>query len=134
MAADGVFFRRVGRLSERFRAPTGAILLQGALASVFALTNTYDRLLGYIVFADWISFALAGVALMVFRTRLPGAPRPYRTPFYPWTPILFIAAGTGIVLNTFVADPRNALAGSAMILLGVPVFFLWKRSHDTRVE
>ena len=97
MAADGVFFKQVGRLSRRFRAPTAAILLQGVLASAFALTNTYDRLLGYVVFADWIFFALAGVALIVFRTRLPGAPRPYRAPFYPWTPLLFIAAGTGIV-------------------------------------
>ena len=129
MAADGVFFQRVGRLSKRFRAPTAAILLQGALASAFAITHSYDRLLGYIVFADWIFFSLAGVALMVFRSRLPGAPRPYRTPFYPWTPLLFIAAGTGIVLNTFLADPRNALAGSAIILLGVPVYFLWKRGH-----
>jgi APA family basic amino acid/polyamine antiporter len=133
MAADGVFFRRVGRLSRRFRAPTAAILLQGTLASVFALTNTYDRLLGYIVFADWIFFALAGVALMVFRARLPDAPRPTPAPFYPWTPILFVAAGTGIVLNTFLADPRNALAGSAIILLGVPVYFFWKRRHDTGV-
>jgi len=134
MAADGVFFERVGRLSRRFRAPTAAILLQGVLASFFALTNTYDRLLGYAVFADWIFFALAGVALMVFRTRLPGAPRPYRTPLYPLTPILFVAAGIGIVMNTFVADPGNALTGSAIILLGVPVFFLWKRSHGSKAE
>ncbi len=129
MAADGVFFERVGRVSRRFRAPTAAILLQGILASFFALTNTYDRLLGYAVFADWIFFSLAGVALMVFRAKLPGAPRPYPTPLYPWTPILFVTAGAGIVLNTFVADPRNALIGSAIILLGVPVFFLWKRGH-----
>lgn len=132
MAADGVFFERVGRLSRRFRAPTAAILLQGVLASFFALTNTYDRLLGYAVFADWIFFALAGVALMVFRARMPGAPRPYPTPFYPLMPILFVVAGAGIVLNTFVADPRNALTGSAIILLGVPVFFLWKRRHGTK--
>jgi basic amino acid/polyamine antiporter, APA family len=131
MAADGVFFERVGRLGRRFRAPTAAILLQGALASAFALSNTYDRLLGYVVFADWTFFALSGAALMVFRSRLPGAPRPFPTPFYPWTPLLFIAAGSGIVLNTFLADPRSALAGSVMILLGIPVYFFWKRRHDS---
>jgi APA family basic amino acid/polyamine antiporter len=126
MAADGVFFRKLAHISPRFKAPTYAILLQGALAAAFAMTHTYDRLLGYTVFADWIFFALAGVALIVFRRRLSGAPRPFPTPFYPLTPLLFIAAGAGIVLNTFVADPRNALMGSLVILLGVPVYYFWR--------
>jgi len=128
MAADGLFFKSVARVSPRFKAPTIAILLQGALASLLALSNTYDRLLGYAVFADWIFFALAGVALMVFRARRPDSPRPYPTPLYPLTPILFILAGAGIVLNLFVADLKNALAASGIMLLGVPVYFLWRRA------
>lgn len=127
MAADGVFFRWVGHISPRFRVPTVAIVLQGALAAAFALSNTYDKLLGYAVFADWIFFALAGVALIVFRHKRPEAPRPFRTRLYPLTPILFSVAGAGIVANTFVADARNAVTGTLIILLGVPVFFLWNR-------
>ena len=134
MAADGVFFRKLAHISPRFKAPTYAILLQGALAAVFALTNTYDRLLGYTVFADWIFFTLAGVALMVFRRTKADAPRPFPTPVYPLTPLLFMAAGSGIVLNTFVADPRNALMGSLVILLGVPVYYFWRlRGRDARL-
>ncbi|HEX3126314.1 MAG TPA: amino acid permease, partial [Thermoanaerobaculia bacterium] len=60
MAADGLFFRSLTKLSPRFHAPTAAILLQGGLAALFALLNTYERLLSYAVFADWIFFALAG--------------------------------------------------------------------------
>jgi len=130
MAADGVFFKSVGRLSPRFKVPTAAILLQGGLAAIFALTNTYDRLLGYAVFADWIFFALAGVALIVFRRTLPEAPRPRPTPLYPLTPVLFTLAGLGIVANTFVADPRSAIAGTAIIAAGVPVFFWWRRRNQ----
>jgi APA family basic amino acid/polyamine antiporter len=130
MAADGVFFRGVGRISPHFHVPTAAILLQGALAAVFAITNTYERLLGYAVFADWVFFSLAGVALIVFRRTLPDAPRPYRTPFYPVTPLLFIISGVGIVLNTFFTDTRNAMIGTAIIALGIPVFFLWRRYRD----
>jgi basic amino acid/polyamine antiporter, APA family len=128
MAADGLFFRSVGRLSRRFRAPTLAILIQGALASLFALTNTFERLLGYVVFADWIFFSLAGLALIALRRKLPDAARPYPVPLFPWTPIAFSAVGAGIVLNTFVADTSNALIGTAILLGGVPVFFLWRRS------
>ena len=127
MAADGVFFRSVGHLSTRFRVPTVAILLQGALASIFALSRTYDRLLGYAVFADWIFFAAAGVALIVFRRTLPHAPRPHRVPLYPLTPILFVLVGLGIVGNTFLTDWPNARMGTVILLLGVPVFLLWRR-------
>ncbi|HEY0513313.1 MAG TPA: amino acid permease [Thermoanaerobaculia bacterium] len=127
MAADGLFFRSLARLSPRFRAPTAAILLQGGLAAVYALANTYDRLLSYAVFADWIFFALAGAALVVFRRKLPEAPRPFPVPAYPWIPILFSLAGLGIVLNIYFTDTRNALVGTAIFLLGVPVYFFWRR-------
>ncbi len=127
MGADGVFFKFLGNLSPRFQVPTAAILLQGALASLFALSNRYDELLGYAVFADWIFFALAGIALIVFRRTMPKAPRPNPAPFYPITPVLFVVAGLGIVANTFVADWKNARIGALIIAAGVPVFFLWKR-------
>lgn len=130
MGADGVFFAALGRLDPRFHAPTTAILLQGALAALFAVSNRYDELLGYAVFADWIFFALAGVALMVFRRTLPDAPRPLPVPLYPLTPILFVAAGLAIVANTFVADWKNARIGVLIISAGVPVFLWWRRARN----
>ena len=126
MAADGLFFRSLARLSPRFRAPTAAILLQGGLAAVYALANTYDRLLSYTAFADWIFFVLAGLALIVFRRTMPDAPRPFPTPGYPWIPLLFILAGAGLVLNIYLTDTRNALMGTGIFLLGVPVYFVWR--------
>ncbi len=127
MARDGLFFERVARISERTHVPVAAIVLQALLASLFALSNTYAQLLGYAVFADWIFFSLAGVALIVLRVKRPDAPRPYRTPLYPWIPLVFAIAGFGIVANTFVADPTDAIIGSAIIAIGVPVYVLWRR-------
>jgi basic amino acid/polyamine antiporter, APA family len=126
MAQDGLFFAIVARTSPRTHAPVGAIVTQGVLAAGFALLNTYKALLGYAVFADWIFFALAGVALLVFRRTCPGAPRPYKTPLYPLVPLVFIVAGLGIVINTFIDDTRNAVIGSSILAIGVPVFFLWR--------
>src|SRR5262245_4707756 len=130
MGADGVFFKFLGRLSPRLQVPTAAILLQGALASFFALSNSYKELVGYAVFADWIFFALAGIALIVFRRTMPKAPRPQPVPLYPITPTLFVIAGFGIVVNTFYADWENARIGALIIAAGVPVFFLWKRMKN----
>ncbi|HBL25499.1 MAG TPA: hypothetical protein DD490_01550 [Acidobacteria bacterium] len=134
MAADGLFFRSLARLSPRFRVPTAAILLQGALAAVLALSSGYDRLLGYAVFADWVFFALSGVALLVFRRKLPDAARPFPTPGYPWVPLLFTLAAAGIVVNTFFADTGNALIGTAIFAAGVPVYFLWTARTGPRGE
>jgi APA family basic amino acid/polyamine antiporter len=132
MAQDGLFFATVARVSPRTHVPVAAIATQGLLAAVFALYNTYDRLLGYAVFADWIFFSLAGVALIVFRRTRPDAPRPYPTPLFPIVPLVFVLAGTGIVLNLFIDDPVNAVRASAIIAVGVPVFFVWRRLQPTR--
>jgi APA family basic amino acid/polyamine antiporter len=80
---------------------------------------------GYAVFADWIFFALAGVALIVLRKKMPDAQRPRPVPFYPWTPIFFALVGVGIVANTFVTDLKNAVTGAVILAAGVPVFWLW---------
>lgn len=127
MAKDGVFFAAVAKTSARTHAPVAAIATQGLLAAVFALLINYNRLVGYAVFADWIFFALAGVALMVFRRTRPDAPRPFRAPLYPIVPLIFVIAGAGIVFNTFIDDPSNALWGSVIIAAGVPVFYLWQQ-------
>lgn len=132
MARDGLFFAAVARVSPRTHVPVAAITTQGVLAACFALSNTYDRLLGYAVFADWIFFALAGVALIVFRRTRPDAPRPYRTPLYPVVPLVFVVAGLGIVANTFIDDPVNAVIGSIILAIGVPVFFLWRLASAPR--
>lgn len=132
MAKDGLFFSWLARLSPRFRAPTAAILLQGVLAAFFAFTRTYDRLLSYAVFADWIFFGLAGISLLVLRRKMPDAPRPFATPGYPVVPLLFALAGFGIVVNIFFTDFRNALAGSVVLALGVPVYLFWSRLKSRR--
>lgn len=132
MAQDRVFFRAVGTISPRFRVPTTAIVLQGVLAAVLVLTHSYEKLLGYSVFADWNFFALAGLSLVLLRRKMPGARRPWRMPLYPLPPLLFMLAGVGLVVNTFITDPQNAIAGTAIISLGVPAFFIWRRVTRSR--
>src|SRR5829696_6150277 len=103
MAADGLFFRKLAEINARFRTPAFAIIASAVWASVLALTGTFDQLLTYFVFIGWIFYGLSAASVFVYRRRMPEAPRPFRVPFYPVTPMLFIAAAAALVLNTIVA-------------------------------
>jgi basic amino acid/polyamine antiporter, APA family len=129
MAADGLFFPRLARLHPRYRTPAAAIVFQAAWAIVLTTTGRYGDLLDYVVFGDWIFFATSAAALFVYRSReRGGAPRHdgYRSPGYPLTPALFIAAALYVVVGSVTSNPGNALRGTALLALGVPVFLFWR--------
>jgi APA family basic amino acid/polyamine antiporter len=128
MAADGVFFPRLARLHPVYRTPTGAILVLAAWSIVLTLKQSFTALVDYVTFGDWIFFGLAAAALFVYRARdaATGAPGPvFRVPGYPVTPAFFVLASAYVVASSVGANPKNALIGSALILLGVPVYLFW---------
>ncbi|HSK09079.1 MAG TPA: amino acid permease [Vicinamibacterales bacterium] len=128
MANDGVFFRRVAEVHPRFRTPAFAILAQSSWAVVLILFwGTFENLISYVVFTDWIFFGLAAGSVFVFRRRMPDAPRPVRVPLYPWTPAFFVAVSAWFVAVTLVERPAQAWAGIAFLALGVPAYYSWKR-------
>jgi len=136
MAGDGLFFRSIAWLSPRTRVPTGAIILQGAWASVIALSGRYEQILSYVVSMDWVFFGLTAAGLFVFRRReaqaaaLRGNPAgrgvAYRTPGHPVTTALFVAVAWLVVANTLYKYPRQSVIGLAIVLTGIPVYFLWR--------
>jgi APA family basic amino acid/polyamine antiporter len=133
MAADGVFFPRLARLHPVHRTPSAAIVLQAAWASALALSGSFSQLVDYVAFADWVFFGLTVAALFVYRGRDRAAgrtapPGAFRVPGYPWTPAAFVAAALLVVVSSVLATPRNALVGSGLLVLGVPVFWYWSRA------
>lgn len=126
MAADGLFFKRLAVIHPRFNTPAFAVIASSAWAAALALMGTYQQLLTYVVFWGWIFYALAATSLFVYRKRIPSASRPYTVPGYPWPPLLFVLAGAALVANTVVVQPKQALIGSALVLLGVPAYLYWQ--------
>jgi APA family basic amino acid/polyamine antiporter len=124
MAADGLFFSRAGRLHPRFRTPVFALSFQAAVSLVLMTTNTYDQLLSYVVFADWLFFGLTAAALFVVRARSDagGAVRG-GVPGHPVTTGVFVAVAAGVVVNSFVAYPTQSLIGTAILAVASAVFF-----------
>lgn len=132
MAADGLFFRRLAEIHPRFKTPAFAIVAGAVWSAVLALTGTFEQLLTYVVFIGWIFYALAAASVFVYRKRMPEAVRPFRVPFYPITPLLFIAAAAALVVNTIVTQPGLAAIGLGIVLLGAPAYFIW--SGKNRVQ
>lgn len=130
MARDGVFFQRVGTVSERTRAPVVAIALQGVWASVIVLAfGLYEQVLNYVVALDAVFFGLTGAALLVFRKRDPAAVQGLKMPGHPVTTMIFVLAFWTLAASTIAQFPRDAGGGVLILLLGVPVYFYWKRKR-----
>jgi APA family basic amino acid/polyamine antiporter len=126
MAKDGLFFRRLADVHPRFGTPAVAIAATAVWSMVLAATGTFTQLLTYVVFTAWIFYGLGALSVFVFRRTQRDVARPFRVPGYPWTPALFVIAALGIVISTLVGQPQRAIAGLAVLVLGVPAYLIWR--------
>ena len=129
MAEDGLFFRSVAAVNATTRVPITAIVLQGAAASVIALSGTFGQILSYVVSVDFIFFGLTGAALFVFRRRDPDQRVAFKVPLHPITTGLFVAACALTVIATVWNNLANSLIGYAILLAGIPACLYWQRKN-----
>ncbi len=126
MSDRGLFFPSISRVSPRFKTPSVAIWLAAALAVAYVLQNDFAALADRFVLGTWPFYALAVAGVFVLRRTQPDVPRPYRTLWYPVTPILFLLASLGMVANAFLTDPKGTGTTFAIIGAGIPVYFGWR--------
>jgi len=136
MARDGLFFRSAGRLNDA-KVPASGLVLQGVWAAFLVLPRTYDpvsgaygnlysNLLDYVVSAALIFYILTIAGVFRLRATRPNADRPYRAFGYPIVPMLYIAGAATILVVLFIYRTATTWPGLVIVLLGVPVYFLWK--------
>ncbi len=134
MASDGLLPKRLAGIHPRHGSPAASIVLQGLWTSVLILTGTFEALIVYSGFVLVLFSALAVAALIVLRLRRPDLPRPFRVPLYPWTPLVFIVFSVWILLYTLVGRPLESSLGIATVLLGLPLYFFWRRDKKKSGE
>ncbi|MFL6437492.1 MAG: APC family permease [Terriglobales bacterium] len=126
MAEDGAFFRSVAWVHPTTRVPIVAIALQSVWTMVIMLTGGYEQILNYVVSMDWVFFGLSAGCLFVFRRRQVGE-ADARMPGHPWSTAIFCFVCALVVVNTVIRYPANTLIGVAILISGIPIFFLWRR-------
>ena len=137
MARDGLTFSFLGKIHPRWSTPWAALVIQGAVAIIMVLAlKDFDTLTTYFVVVEWAALIFAVGAVFVLRRKLAKALRPYRTPGYPWVPLLFVA-GTVVGLSAIVwgeiqVGNFSPIYGLAIALAGFPVHQLWKRLKRTQ--
>ena len=134
MAVDGTFFRFLSKVNPRTNVPVFAIAQQGLVAIAIAISGTYEQILGYVVSVDYVFYALAGIALIVFRARdaaKPPAEIAFRVPGYPWSAAAFVIISCVMVIVIVGHAPREGLAGLFVIVSGLPVYYLFVRWHQS---
>jgi APA family basic amino acid/polyamine antiporter len=145
MAQDGLFFRRVRELNKN-HVPAWGLIIQAIWAGVLVLPRTvksdaagnvtgygnlYGNLLDYVISAALIFYILTILGIFVLRKKRPDAERPYRAWGYPIVPALYIIGASVILIVLFLYQPATTVPGLYIVLTGVPVYFLWRKSEPT---
>jgi APA family basic amino acid/polyamine antiporter len=127
MSHDGLFFRGAGRVDPTHRTPKAALWVQALWTCILALSGTYSDLLAYVIFAAVLFYFLTVIALFRLRKLRPDMERPYRAVGYPWMPAIYMAAMGLLMVDLLVKSPLYTWPGLIIVLIGVPVYFAWRR-------
>jgi basic amino acid/polyamine antiporter, APA family len=127
MGADGMFFRAAGRIEPRTRAPQIALAALGLWAIVLTLSGSFGQLLDYTTVGEWLAHAFGIATLFWYRRHFIDQPSPYRVPFYPLLPLVFVITVFSVIVATAIHTPRDAGMSLLIIALGVPVYYGWRK-------
>jgi len=131
MAKDGLFFRSVAKLNPTYKTPAVSLMVQMVWTCVLCVSGSYNQLLEYIVFAVLVFYILTIVGLFVLRRTHPNAERPYRAIGYPMLPAIYIVMALFIDVVLLRYKPQYTWPGLIIVLLGIPVYYLWRGRGET---
>jgi APA family basic amino acid/polyamine antiporter len=131
MARDGLFFQSVARINPRTRVPIVAILLQGAFATVIAVSGTFHQIVNYVMSVELVFLALTALSLFIFRRKdaAAGIVAGDAVPGHPLTTLLFSAATLAVVGAVFYEYPANSAIALGIAATGIPAYAFWRWSN-----
>jgi basic amino acid/polyamine antiporter, APA family len=139
MARDKLFFRRAHSLNQA-KVPAWALVLQGVWSAFLVLPRTFDvekqsygnlysNLLDYVISAALIFYILTVAGIFRLRATRPNAERPYRAFGYPVIPALYILGAAAVLAILFIYKPSSTWPGLVIVLIGLPVYWLFRRAQ-----
>ncbi len=134
MSQDGLFFKSVGKLSEKYKTPSAGLFVQACWTALLCVSGSYSQLLDYIIFAVLVFYILTILGLFVLRVKQPDAARPYKALGYPILPALYIVMASWICIVLLRYKPQYTWPGLVLVLLGIPVYIFRSRRSVPRTQ
>ncbi len=132
MAKEGLFFKKAGNLN-RATVPGNSLLYQCIWACILVLSGTFDQLTDMIIFAVFVFYGATALGVFILRRKMPEAHRPYKVWGYPLVPAIVILFSAALFVNTIITKPREAGIGLALMLTGVPMWYLFRRKINKQM-
>lgn len=129
-ARDGLFFRSFAHIHPRFQSPSTSLVVQGLLATVLLLfLNRFQQLFELAIFAEWLFYMLAASTVFIYRRKHPSLPRPYKVWGYPVLPAIFVLCASAVLASSYAGNLKGSLLGTALILGGLPILALLRKTR-----
>lgn len=130
-ARDGLFFRRMGDIHPRFQSPSTSLIVQALLTTglLFAIGH-FQQLFELAIFSEWLFYMITSTTIFYYRRKLPPA-KTYRAWGYPIVPALFVIAAAVLLYYSYIENLKNSLIGTAVILLGIPLYLIFRSRGRT---
>jgi APA family basic amino acid/polyamine antiporter len=126
MAKDRMLFGKLGTLHPKFETPHLAVILQAIIASVYILLGSAQDLMMYMGFALSVFPLLSIIGLVWLRIKRPELPRPYKVPFYPLFPAIYIVLTIAMMVASLMAWTKTSLWAIVILVISVPVYYFWR--------
>ena len=126
MAKDNLFFKKAAVLNKN-HSPANSLTMQCIWSCLLCFSGTYNDLLAYIMFAVMVFYILTISGLFVLRVKKPDLERPYKVWGYPVVPALYIFLAAAVAFNMLIYQSKQSINGLIIILIGVPVYFIFKK-------
>jgi basic amino acid/polyamine antiporter, APA family len=126
MSRDRLFSSRAVRVNPG-GTPTVALSVSTAVAVLFILSGTFEKVIAVLAFFFVANYTLSFVSLFVLRRREPELARPYRAWGYPWTTALALAGSVAFLAGAVVSDTRNSVYALLLLAASYPCFVLLRR-------
>jgi basic amino acid/polyamine antiporter, APA family len=127
MAKKGLFFKQAAEVHPEYHTPNKSLWIFAIWSSILVFSGTFDQLTDMLVFAQFIFYGLVVAGIFILRKQSASVPNAYKTLGYPVVPILYLLFCAGLLLNTLVERPREAIMGLVLIAVGTPFYFWFKR-------
>lgn len=127
MSNDGLLPKWASRIHPKFRTPWISTIVVGTVVAIFASTLPIDVLSELVSIGTLLAFVIVSAGVWLLRVRKPDLPRPFKTPWVPFVPIMGILVSAFLMLSLPLETWMRLII---WLIIGLFIYFFYSRKHS----